>query len=101
MAFAYITEFSDMQPMTVAGGLGAVVLWPVMATQQVALGAGSANSAVFNARTRMIRVNVDSAAGIDIATNPVATVVANRMSPNSTEYFGVQPGQKAAFIATT
>jgi hypothetical protein len=101
MAVAYITEFAEMQPMTTAGGLGSAVLWPKVADQNVAIGAGSLQSSAFNTLTRMIRVNVDVSCAIEIGGNPDASIANTRMSANSTEYFGVRPGSnlKLAVIA--
>lgn len=101
MSKAYITEFSDMQPMTVGGGLGSMVLWQNQVNQVVAIGGGSANSNPFNAKTRVIRVNVDVTCSIDIGSAPTASANTARMQAGTTEYFGVYGGQLLAVIANT
>lgn len=75
---------------------------PALNDQVVAIGAGSNQSQPFGPATRVIRVNTDSACSFVIAkSNPVATTSNARMSAESTEYFGIDPGDILAVIANT
>lgn len=67
----------------------------------VAIAGASAQSAVFPAGTRLIRVHTDAICSIKIGVNPVATADDKRMAAGSTEYFGVTPGHKLAVITNT
>lgn len=94
-----IEEFADAH----VGPSGAVAAaqFPVIAFQQVAIGAGSVQSATFNDATRFVRVQAEALAAIDIAANPTATIGKLRMTAGQTEYYGVPPGWKLACITTT
>lgn len=70
-------------------------------TQQVAIGAGSVQSAVFADGTSFVRVHTDAVARIDIGANPTASATSPRMAAGATEYFGVKPGHRIAVITTT
>jgi len=100
MAFAYIKEYlrqpKDGVGLTVPAGQE-----PALATQKVAIGAGSVQSAAFNARTRFVVINVDQACSYVFGANPTATANEMRMSADATQYFGVNPGDKVAFITNT
>ena len=100
MPFAYITEYIR-QPND---GLDRVLpagREPALAVQKVAIGAGSVQSAVFNARTTFVAINVDQACSFKFGTNPTATANDMRMSLDATQYFGVEPGLRVAFITNT
>lgn len=90
MAVAYICEYATAA-WTTAGGLPSGQE-PALAEQTVAIGA-AAPSAVFNAKTRFVRVHVDAICSIKFG--PAGTVAATtnkRLAANSTEYFGVLGG---------
>lgn len=75
---------------------------PALAFQQVAIGGSSvACAAVFNERTRFIRVHADAVCRIQIAATPVAAATTLRLAAGATEYFGVTPGHKIAVITTS
>jgi hypothetical protein len=76
-------------------------MFPVIAFQQVAIGAGTVQSAAFNDATRFIRVQAEGIACIDIGQNPTATAAKLRLTAGQTEYYGVSPGWKLACITTT
>lgn len=103
MAKAYITEYTnraqDGNNQFFDGGLEP----PVAEPTPVVIGAGSLQSAAFNANTTIVRVHVDAICSIAFGTNPTATVNTRRMAANATEYFGVPKGQsfKLAVIANT
>lgn len=103
MATLYITEFSN-QARDAGGFLaGGVPQMPAVATQTVAIGAGSVASAAFNSATKMIRVHADAICSVKIGgTNPTAAATDMRMAANSPpEYFGVTAGDKLAVIQNT
>lgn len=95
MATAYITEY---------GGTGAeraqIAAAPAVASQTVAIGS-EAKSAAFNNNTRLIRVHVDAICSVLIGPSPTATTSSARMAADSTEYFGVNPGDKISVISNT
>jgi hypothetical protein len=74
---------------------------PIVEQTPVVIGAGSLQSAAFNAKTAMIRVATDAICSIAIGTNPTATVNTMRMAADQVEYFSVQPNQQIAVIANT
>jgi len=75
--------------------------WPPVVEQTVAIGGGSAQSAVFNKNTTLLRINVDVACSISIGLNPTATLTTARLAGNQTEYFSIPPNSnyKIAVIA--
>ena len=97
MAVMFIGEFNNI--VQTAMGRMQIVKAPPIAEQTVAIGAGSVQSAAFNAATVAIRVHVDVAASIAIGLNPTASLTTARLAAGQTEYFGVTPGDKIAVIA--
>jgi hypothetical protein len=105
-----ITEYATIAIPQV-GGLGMQVPQePPLAEQAIAITASSVQSAAFNAKTTLVRINIDgtAAAAVTFGTNPTATIPSaglgsGRISANGAEYRGVPKGQsfKVAFIATT
>lgn len=94
MAKVYIAEFPQID-LNVARE-------PPLAEQTVAIGGGSVQcSNSFHALTRVIRVHTDAICSIAISGNPTATTSTRRMAANTTEYFGVEGGQKIAVITNT
>lgn len=57
-------------------------------------------SSAFGASTRLIRVHAKAACSIVVGANPTATTDDTPMAANSTEYFGVSPGDKLSVIAS-
>jgi hypothetical protein len=99
MASVRIEEWQFLhQGMT---GVASAPMFPVLAFQQVALGAGSTQSAAFSAATRYIRVQAEGIACIDIGPNPTADAAKLRLTAGQTEFYGVSPGWKLACITTT
>jgi hypothetical protein len=73
-----------------------------LAQQTVAIGASSAQSAVFNPATRFVRLETDAVCSYMFGANPVATAAKPRLSAGQTEYFYVRnPGMKVAVITNT
>lgn len=69
--------------------------------QQVAIGAGSVQSAAFNATTKFIRLSADAPCRVEFGASPTAAATSRRIAANFPEYFGVSPGMKVAVITTT
>ena len=94
MAKVYITEFVAID-MNVSRE-------PPRAEQVVAIGGTSVQcSNAFQAGTRVIRVHTDAICSVAIGNDPTATANTRRMAANTTEYFGVDGGQKIAVITNT
>lgn len=100
MAFAYITEYLR-QPKDGVGLVLPAGNEPSLAVQKVAIGAGSVQSAPFNALTTFVAVNVDVTCSYAVGTNPTATVSTMRIPQDATIYMGVNPGDRIAVIANT
>lgn len=95
----YITEYvtAGITPRsTIAAGQE-----PANATQTVAIGAGSVQSATFQPTTTFVRVATDVICSILFGTNPTATAASPRMAANSAEYFAVEPGRSMRVAAIT
>lgn len=67
----------------------------------VVIGAGSLQSAAFNAKTGVVRIHTDAICSIAFGGDPTATADSKRMAADQTEYFAVGPGQKVAVITNT
>ena len=100
MAFAYITEYLRQSRDGIERVLPAGQE-PALAVQKVAIGAGSIQSAAFNAKTTFVAINVDVACSFKFGTNPTATSADMRLPADATMYFGVYPGDKVAVITNT
>lgn len=90
MTLLYITEYPGTGYDH--GGGVAVANTPAITTQIVNNTGGSAQSAAFNANTRLVRLETDSICSFLFGTNPTATTADPRMAANQTEYFTIQPG---------
>jgi hypothetical protein len=97
MAKLYVTEFERPRNQWV----NIANTPPLVDQTPVVIGAGSLQSAAFNAKTAMIRVATDAICSIAIGTNPTATTNNMRMAADQVEYFSVQPNQLIAVIANT
>lgn len=97
-------NISEYPHTAMAGSFAAQVgsLPPLVAPQNLSPSGTSAQSAAFTSQTRIIRVFTDTAIAIRVGDagvpGPVAVTTDTRMAANSTEYFGVAPGQMAAVI---
>ena len=100
MAVLYISEYQDM-PMTGSGPAFQAGMEPAIATQTVAIGGTSTQSAAFNASTRFVRLHTDAICSVLFGSNPTATATSPRMAANATELFGVKGGHKVAVITNT
>lgn len=105
MAICDFTEYEDLS-VDAHGNIIPVGLEPATANNPVAIGGASVQSAVFNARTKFVRVHADAACRVEIGVNPTAVAdVSKRIGANGTEYFGVATRDgtqlRAAVITTT
>lgn len=101
MAFLYISEYTALARIE---GLGVAPFAqePAVLDQAPVANAGATTqSAAFGSGTQFVRVHTDSVCSIVFGANPVATTANKRMAANTTEYFGVKPGQKLAVILNT
>jgi hypothetical protein len=72
---------------------------PVVASQTVAVGGASVQSAAFGSTTKLVSLFCDIGCSISIAANPTATTVLQVLQQGITYSFPVSPGQKVAVIA--
>lgn len=99
MAVLYIAEYTHFPVRQ--GNVVQAPNDPPVAEQTVAIGAGSVQSAAFNAKTRVLRIHTDAICSILIGPDPTATAAKARLAANQTEYRVVQPGDKLAVITNT
>ncbi|MDB6151463.1 MAG: hypothetical protein JWQ44_2911 [Chthoniobacter sp.] len=100
MAFAYITEYRR-QPLDGVERLIPAGLEPSLTVQKLAIGAGSVQSAAFQANTTFVCINVDAPCSVAFGANPTATAAMTRIPLDGTQFFGVIPGDKVAVITNT
>jgi len=96
MATLYITEFDKIvkdQTEEIQA-----IRFPAITTQTVTIGASSAASSAFNAKTRLVRVVSDVDCHIEYGTSPTATTSKTFLPAYVPEYFGVDGGNKIAVI---
>ena len=102
MATVYITEYKELAKVQVSkSDIFMAPLEPAIATQTVAIGGGSVQSAAFNADTRFVEIHVDAICSIKFGDSPTAAATNKRIAANQTQIFGVMPGQKVAVITNT
>jgi hypothetical protein len=105
MARLCVTEFAEMQ-IGPAGRIGQMPIEPPIATQGVANGGASTQSAAFNAQTRFVRLETDTICCVAFGTNPTAVAIGAtmtiRMAAGQTEYYAVPMGAgfKVAAVAS-
>ena len=100
MALLDISEYKDLARDQNTGWVQCGVE-PALASQQVAIGDTSTQSAAFGGVTRFVRLHCDVACRIAFGDSPTAAGTTMRMAAGQTEYFGVRPGHKVAVITTT
>ena len=99
MATLYISEFKSANS-AIGTTAPQIPPEPAITDQVVAVGAGSLQSATFNASTRAILVSTDTACCIKFGDDPTATTSNLRIPANQNPiWFGVAPNQKLAVIA--
>jgi hypothetical protein len=100
MATIYVTEFTSLGHAQ--GGEPQIAARPAVQRQSMAITAGSTTlPLVFTAQTKFIRVHCDAICSIAISKTPTAAITSDRMSADSTEYYGVEPGDNLAVITNT
>lgn len=100
MAKIFVTEYASMGGA--ANGSPQVAAHPALQRQSMSITASSTTlPTAFTAATRFIRVQTDSICSISISASPTADITKDRMSAESTEYFGVTPNHNLAVIANT
>lgn len=97
MAKLYVTEFRYIGQH----GVQAPECPPIADQTPVVIGAGSLQSAAFNAGTKFVRLHTDAICSIAFGANPTATASTARMAAGQTEYFSVLDGHKVAVITNS
>jgi hypothetical protein len=100
MASLYIEEF-ESSGIARAGQSLPAGLQPGLASQKVAIGGTSTQSAAFNTRTRFVRLHTDAICSVEFGASPTADNTNMRMGEGQTEYFSVNGGDKVAVITNT
>jgi hypothetical protein len=100
MPSLYITEYST-EGVDALGKTMPAAVEPSITTQKVTIGATSAQSAVLNAQTTLVRLHTDAACHVLFASDPTATTSSMRIAADGTEYMAVRSGGsvKVAVIA--
>lgn len=93
MAKLYITEYA-------AADINSA-MEPPLVEQTVNIAGASAQSAAFNAETRLLRLHTDAICSVKFGRDPTATTSSRRMPANATEYVTVEAGIKVAVISNT
>jgi hypothetical protein len=98
MANVAIREYANLA--AVFGNLVQAGAEPGIADQNVTTSAASAQSAAFNANTRIIAISTPvTAVACLFGDSPTALITTSlRIAANSIVFFGVKPGQKVALI---
>lgn len=101
MATCYITEYSGIGSVNVAGQ-NTVMQAPggFQATNNVTITTAT-QSAAFGARTRLIEVSPDAICSVLVGDNPTATTANMRIAADQVRYYVVSPGQKISVITNT
>lgn len=98
MASLYITEYAGIS----IGANGAQAPEePALAEQKLTIGAGSVQSAAFNAATQMVQLHTDAICSVKFGADPTATSASNRLPIDYRGFFGVNPGMKVAVITNS
>lgn len=104
MALLDISQY-DRLPIDGMGRAIPTALEPHNTHEQVAVGGGSLQSAVFDQGTQFVRLHTDTACRVEFGVNPTAAGTSKRLAANATEYFGVKKAgsgpMRVAVIATT
>jgi hypothetical protein len=87
MARLSIREYVHIS--AVARGIVPVGEEPAVANQTLAIGGSSTPSALFDPRTKFVRIHTDVNCSLDFGVAPVAVAGSCDMVAGQTEYFGV------------
>lgn len=100
MAKLYISEYAG--GASLANGVPQIPQEPSLVEQvPVVIGAGSLNSAAFNAGTRFVRVHADVVCSIAFGAAPTATANNKRLAAGVSEFYQVRPGDVVAVITNS
>lgn len=92
MTVACVTEYAAIKLVARPNGTPAQCPeGPPLATHNVDYSAGNATTAALNAKTKFVRINVDSICARKWGATPVAATTDERMSAEQTEFLGVPP----------
>lgn len=72
---------------------------PFRASQTGVVGATSVQSAAFSGATNFVSVQSDEACHVVFGKNPTSTTAGFKIAAGDTQDFGVEPGDKVAWIA--
>lgn len=101
MAVAEVSEYTRA-PLLAFGTIPIADEESWIGDQLVPITASHAETAALNARTRFVRIRVDSAAAFVYGDAPIAINGTHKsLAANQTEYFGVKGGKKFSFVAKT
>jgi hypothetical protein len=98
VADLYIEEYSNVGSGAGSYFAGGVPPAPTVADQKIAIAGASAQSAPFNAKTRMIVITADGACHYKIGLDPTASATTNLLPANTPRPIGVPPGYKIAVM---
>lgn len=106
MAIVDITEYESLALDSRGNPIQTGMEPAQVASQQVAITAGSVQSAALQESTRFVRVHADAPARYAFGANPTAAPTTPRIAAGATEYFGVKKDStgvtmKIAIITTT
>lgn len=103
MSTLYIREHASQGRDLAGYGMAGVPAYPSVAEQTVPISGVSAQSAAFNASTRMLVVCSDVVCSIAVGASPTATTTSWRMPANTSTNISVPAGAtyKLAVIANT
>lgn len=98
MTIACVSEYVNVKLIqTPGGGMAQCPEGPPLAVQYVDYTAGAAATTnAFNAKTKFIRVQVDSICARRFGTAPTAVTTDERMTADQTEYLGLPPDHGTA-----
>lgn len=99
MATLYISEYATVPKLN--GQLLLASAEPALVEQTVAISGTSAQSAAFNTNTKFVRIHTDAICSLKFGSSPTATTSGPRLAADSTEFFGVNAGDKVAVITNT
>lgn len=101
MAKLYITAFAGLETTPGVGQAGEsaqIGRLPSLGTIIVTHTGTSVQSDPMPAGTKFVRVHTDAICHVTAGSAPTASAANMRMAADSTEYFGIAPGQRIAAI---
>jgi hypothetical protein len=94
MSFLYVTEYEREY--------NGLPVQPPLAEQKITISGTTAQSAAFNALTKVVRLHVDALTGVTFGVSPTAATASSaRMVAGQTELFYASGGLKVAGITVT